>query len=67
MFTWQPAKEFVENIRGTIRKNTMTQVSVNRIMGKLSVIPLYFLWFILRLIEEKVHHGGLLVVYAITQ
>lgn len=65
LFTWEPAKEFVENIRGTIKKRVTAFVGLNRILSKLSVFPLYFLWFVLRLIEKEFDVGGLLVVYAV--
>lgn len=67
VFTWEPAKEFVENIRGTIKKEITSFMSLNRILGKLSVVPLYFLWSILRPVEMLFPVGGLSVVYAMKQ
>lgn len=64
LFTWEPAKEFVENIRSTIKRNVTKVMSLNRIFSKLSIIPLYLMWFILRLIEKQIKLGGLTVVYA---
>ena len=41
-------------------------VDINpKILSKLSIFPLYLLWFALRLIERKFNVGGLLVVHAV--
>ncbi len=65
LFTWEPAKEFVKNIQGTIKMNVSHFMSLNKILSKLSVIPLCFLWFVLRLVEKEFDAGGLLVVHAV--
>ena len=65
LFTWEPAKEFVANIRGTIKARVTHFLSLNKILSKLSVVPLYFLWFVLRLIEKEFDVGGLTVVYVV--
>ncbi len=65
LFTWEPTKEFVENVRGTIKKRAIKIMGLNRIVNRLSIILLYPLWSILHLIEKRVDVGGLIVVYAI--
>lgn len=65
LFTWEPAKEFVENVRGSIKKTVTKFVGLNRILAKASVVPLYLLWGILRIVEKKFTIGGLTVVYAV--
>lgn len=65
MFTWEPAKEFVENIRGSIKKNVTKFMSLNKIFSKVSIIPLYLLWGVLQLVEKKFDIGGLIVIYAV--
>ena len=64
LFTWEPGKEFIENIRGTIKMEVTRVMSLNRILSKLSVIPLYILWFTLLVAEKRFETGGLIVVYA---
>lgn len=65
IFTWEPAKEFVENIRGSIKKKVTKFMSLNKIFSKVSIIPLYLLWAVLQLAEKKFDIGGLIVVYAV--
>ena len=63
LFTWEPAREFVENVRGTIKKKVTPLMSLNRVLNKLSIVPLYFLWIILKPIEIIFKIGGLTVIY----
>ena len=65
LFTWEPEKDFVENLRGTIKKKVTMFGGLNRILSKLSVVPLYVLWFILLVVEKQFNVGGLIVVYAV--
>lgn len=65
LFTWEPTKEFVKNIRGTIKANITGFMSLNRILSRLSTIPLCVFWLILRLVENQFNVGGLIVVLAI--
>ncbi len=65
LFTWEPAKEFVENVRGSIKKKVTKFIYLNKILSKVSIIPLYVLWIILLVVEKKLNIGGLTVVYAI--
>lgn len=65
LFTWEPAGEFVENMSGSIKKKITKFMSLNRILSKLSIVPLYLLWIILWIVEKRINIGGLIVVYAV--
>lgn len=65
LFTWEPAKEFVQNACGTIKKKVTPLMSFNKVLRKLSIVPFYLFWIILSLLEKRFNIGGLTVVYAV--
>ncbi len=65
LFTWEPAREFVENMSGSIKKKITKFMSLNRILSKLSIVPLYLFWIILWIVEKRFNIGGLIVLYAV--
>lgn len=64
IFTWEPANEFVLNIKGVIRRRLTPFLLLNKIVAKLSSALLYILWFVLSILEKKFNIGALIVVFA---
>jgi len=64
VITWQPYRDFVENIRGVIKKRITTWLSLNKIIAKLSYLPLSVIWFYLFLTRKYNKSGGLILIIA---
>lgn len=60
-FTWDPAQEFVSNIRGTILKKT-SQNFLNRKLTKALTVPFYLVWIVKNILEKRFNLGGLMVM-----
>lgn len=60
-FTWDPAQEFVSNIRGTILMKTSQNFS-NRKLTKALTVPFYLVWIVKNILEKRFNLGGLMVM-----
>lgn len=64
LYTWDPPKEFVSNIQGSIKARLGGKGLVSRLVPKCLYIPLLLLWGLLTIIERRFNIGGLLVIIA---
>lgn len=63
-FSWEPEKDFVMNIAGSIRKSLPSTLFMNKILAKLSIFPLSILWRLIQIPERVLPIGGEIVVIA---
>lgn len=63
-FSWEPEKDFVMNIAGSIRKSLPSTLFMNKILAKFSVFPLSILWRLIQIPERALPIGGEIVVIA---
>lgn len=61
--TWEPRRDFVQNIKSKIRKS-LPKDSFFGLITLLLVVPLNILWFLLRVLESIYPVGGLIFIQA---
>jgi ubiquinone/menaquinone biosynthesis C-methylase UbiE len=61
-FTWEDKKDFIQNIRGTIKNKFSKICNLNRIISLLITPILIILFYSLRIVENFVSVGGLHVI-----
>lgn len=64
IYTWDPPKEFISNIQGSIKARLGERSLIGRLISKFSYFPLLLLWKLLTIIERKFNIGSLLVILA---
>ena len=64
IYTWDPCREFIVNIQGSIRNRIGSNRLLGKIIAKYTYLPLLLFWFVLSILEKKLNIGGLLIVSA---
>lgn len=64
LYTWDPQREFIANIQGSIKNKLNFSPHFGWFASKVLFLPLLLLWFLFAILEKKFHFGSLIVLVA---
>jgi len=62
IFTWEHKEIFIKNIQGHIRKNITKIFFLNRIVSRVSYLPLTIIWYLTLALKKVFPIGGLIFI-----
>jgi 2-polyprenyl-3-methyl-5-hydroxy-6-metoxy-1,4-benzoquinol methylase len=63
-YTWESKDDFVKIITGSYKSRITKFLYLNKVISKIAIYPLTFLWYILQIVNKFTNLGGLSVIYA---